>query len=184
MFANQRPANTMTDSNNDSMADLMSLDGIKPMIQDKVELRQPKAMRVKQHKLQQEKQAEFYFSDGYVPHFSDSGPMRFCADGVEKYELKKLRRGDYYPELILDLHGLNQEAAKLEILALFQACKKQQIGCCCIIHGIGTGVLKTRTPYWLAQYPDLLAFHQAPLEWGGQGALLILLDTDTEHSKF
>jgi len=173
----------MNNNKTESMADLLSLDGLKPMVQDKVELRQPKAVRVRQHKKLQQKQALFYFSDGYQPHLPDSGPMRFCADGVEKYELKKLRRGDYYPELILDLHGLNQEAAKLEILALFQACKKQRVQCCCIIHGIGTGVLKSRTPYWLAQYPDLLAFHQAPLEWGGQGALLILLEQEQEPFK-
>ena len=174
----------MDKQDDNTMAQLMDLGGIKPMVQDKVLLRQPKIKRIKQHQLKQEKQAEFYFSDGYIPHFSDTGPMRYCAEDVEKYELKKLRRGDYYPALILDLHGLNQEAAKLEILALFQACKKQQIQCCCIIHGIGTGGLKTRTPYWLAQYPDLLAFHQAPLEWGGQGALLILLDIESDHQKF
>lgn len=174
----------MSSKKTESMSDFLSLDNVKPMIQDKVDLQKPKAMRIQQHKKQQEKQAEFYFSDGFVPHLPDHGPMRYCAEGVEKYELKKLRRGDYYPELILDLHGLNQEAAKLEILALFQACKKQQIQCCCIIHGIGSGILKTRTPYWLAQYPDLLAFHQAPLEWGGQGALLVLLEHDIDEQKF
>ncbi|NRA71430.1 MAG: endonuclease SmrB [Gammaproteobacteria bacterium] len=166
----------MNNNKTESMANWIKTDDIKVMIQDKVELKKPKSVRIKQHLKLKEKQAEFYFSDGYVPHFSDEGPMRFCAEDVEKYELKKLRRGDYPPELILDLHGLNQEDAKQEILALFKACKKQQIHCCCIIHGIGTGVLKTRTPYWLAQHPDVLAFHQAPLEWGGQGALLVLLD--------
>lgn len=174
----------MSNKQTESMADFLSLDNLKPMVQDKVELRKPKILRIKQHQKQQQKQAEFYFSDGFVPHLPDSGPMRYCAEGVEKYELKKLRRGDYYPELILDLHGLNQENAKLEILALFQACKKRRIACCCIIHGIGTGVLKTRTPYWLAQYPDLLAFHQAPLEWGGQGALLILLEQELDDLKY
>lgn len=109
--------------------------------------------------------------------------MRYCREDVEKYELKKLRRGDYYPDLILDLHGLNQSDAKTEILALFKECKKIQAQCCCIVHGIGTGTLKSRTPYWIAQYPDLLAFHQAPLEWGGQGALLVLLDIESDPDQ-
>ncbi|MGO3798867.1 MAG: Smr/MutS family protein, partial [Vibrio casei] len=32
-------------------------------------------------------------------------------------------------------------------------------------------------PLWLAQHPDVMAYHQAPLEFGGNGALLILLTT-------
>ncbi|MCG7531714.1 endonuclease SmrB [Psychrobium sp. MM17-31] len=171
----------MNDENPFSMADLLGEGNVKPLTQDKVNLRQPKSVRVKGHKdKQQQKQAEFYFSDGYVPHLSDEGPMRYCRDDVEKYELKKLRRGDYTPELILDLHGLNQNEAKMEILALFKECKKKQIQCCVIVHGVSGGTLKSRTPYWIAQYPELLAFHQAPLEWGGQGALIVLLDIEPD----
>lgn len=172
----------MSDKNTPSMAELFGSGEVKPLTQDKVNLRQPKKVRIKGHKdKQQQKQAEFYFSDGYVPHLNDEGPMRYCRDDVEKYELKKLRRGDYIPDLILDLHGLNQNEAKMEILALFKECKKCQIQCCVIVHGVSGGTLKSRTPYWIAQYPDLLAFHQAPLEWGGQGALLVLLDIEPDE---
>jgi len=173
----------MSDQDNLSMNDLLGLTGVKPMNQDKVELKKPKAAKKKQHKDKQQKQAEFYFSDGFVPHLNDEGPMRYCREDIEKYELKKLRRGDYFPDLVLDLHGLNQSEAKSEILALFKECKKRHIQCCCIVHGIGGGTLKTRTPYWIAQYPELLAFHQAPLEWGGQGALLVLLDIETDPNE-
>lgn len=165
----------------EAMSDLMPCADLKPMVQDKVVLRPTKTLnKQRQQQKQQQKQAEFYFSDSFIPHLNEEGPVRYCREDVEKYELKKLRRGDYFPQLILDLHGLNQEMAKLEILALFKECKKQRIECCSIVHGIGTGVLKTRTPYWLAQYPELLAFHQAPRKWGGQGALLVLLDIE-EH---
>lgn len=169
-------------SNDDkfSMSELFAGSGIKPIEQDKVELKKTKAVKKQQHQSKQQKQAEFYFSDGFVPHLSDEGPMRYCREDIEKYELKKLRRGDYYPELVLDLHGLNQSEAKSEILALFKECKKMHVQCCCIVHGIGSGILKSRTPYWIAQYPELLAFHQAPLEWGGQGALLVLLDIESD----
>ena len=173
----------MTDENTPSMFDLLEDSNIKPLTQDKVNLRQPKSLRVRGQKdKQQQKQAEFYFSDGYVPHLNDEGPMRYCRDDVEKYELKKLRRGDYVPELVLDLHGLNQNDAKMEILAMFKECKKCQIECCVIVHGVSGGTLKARTPYWIAQYPDLLAFHQAPLEWGGQGALIVLLDIEPDEN--
>ncbi len=175
----------MNDKKLDSMHHLLGSNDIKPMTQDKVNLQKPKQVKKQQYKEQQANQAEFYFSDGFVPHFDDEGPMRYCREDVEKYELKKLRRGDYYPELILDLHGLNQATAKTEILALFKECKKKNIQCCAIVHGIGSGVLKTRTPYWIAQYPELIAFHQAPLEWGGQGALLVLLEfINDENGKY
>ena len=155
--------------------------GMKPLTQDKVELRQPKQQRrERREEKQQQKQAEFYFTDGFVPHI-EQNPVRYCAPDVSAYEMKKLRRGDYYPELILDLHGLNQAEAKAEIIALFTACRKQNIHCACIVHGIGSGILKQKTPLWLAQHPDLLAFHQAPLEWGGQGALLVLLKTEIDE---
>lgn len=155
---------------------------IKPLVQDKAELRQPRQVKKRQQlQTRQQKQAEFYFSDAYVPHLANEGPVRYCAPDVSTDVLKKLRRGDYYPELILDLHGLTQAEAKNEIIALFTACRKQNIHCACIVHGIGSGVLKQRTPWWLAQHPDLLAFHQAPLEWGGQGALLVLLNTEEDE---
>ncbi len=173
----------MTNDKTPSMFDLLDDSNIKPLNQDKVNLRQPKSLRVRGHKdKQQQKQAEFYFSDGYVPHLNDEGPMRYCRDDVETYELKKLRRGDYVPELVLDLHGLNQNEAKMEILAMFKECKKCQIECCVIVHGVSGGTLKARTPYWIAQYPELLAFHQAPLEWGGQGALIVLLDIEPDEN--
>ena len=31
-------------------------------------------------------------------------------------------------------------------------------------------------PLWLAQHPDILEFHQAPLEFGGQGTLSVLVE--------
>ncbi|MGL5628054.1 MAG: Smr/MutS family protein, partial [Plesiomonas shigelloides] len=40
----------------------------------------------------------------------------------------------------------------------------------------GRHVLKRQTPLWLAQHPQVRAFYQAPKEWGGDAALLVLLD--------
>ncbi len=41
---------------------------------------------------------------------------------------------------------------------------------------MGKHILKKQVPLWLAQHPDILAFHQAPLEFGGQGALSVLVE--------
>ncbi|MDM7860036.1 endonuclease SmrB [Alteromonas sp. ASW11-36] len=123
----------------------------------------------------QQANAYFAFSDAYEAHFDTNGPLKYVAQSTYSDELKRLRRGDYDPELILDLHGMNRANAKAEIAALLHAAKRQHFRCVCIVHGIGSGVLKLQVPNWLVQHPDVLAFHQAPLEWGGNGALLVLL---------
>ena len=57
---------------------------------------------------------DHYFSDEYQPHLDDDGPTRYVREDVSKFELKKLKRGIYPPEIYLDLHGMNQQQAKQE----------------------------------------------------------------------
>ncbi|OAN18569.1 hypothetical protein A3K86_06690 [Photobacterium jeanii] len=119
---------------------------------------------------------EFYFSDEFEPHLNENGPMQYARTGVSKYEVKKLRRGVYVPDMYLDMHGMTQQEAKRELAAMIAACIKEKVACACVMHGIGKHILKAKAPMWLAQHPDVMAFHQAPLEFGGDGALLVLLD--------
>lgn len=123
--------------------------------------------------------ASFHFSDGYEAHFDGQGPTKYVKPGVDSHEVKRLRRGDYPPDLILDLHGFKKEEAKLEIIALIEAAQKQHAHCVCIVHGLGSHVLKKSIPSWLVQHPAIEGFHQAPLEWGGQGALLVLIESQS-----
>ncbi|PKF51763.1 endonuclease SmrB [Enterovibrio nigricans] len=118
----------------------------------------------------------FYFSDEFEPLLKEGGPTQYARTGVSKYEVKRLRRGVYVPDMFLDLHGMTQMEAKRELGALIAACIKEDISCACVMHGIGKHILKQKTPLWLAQHPDVLAFHQAPLEFGGDGALLVLIE--------
>lgn len=151
---------------------------VKPMVQDTIHAVN-KSIKQKP-KTSQEKNAKqlaaFHFSDEFEPDLQSSGPMKFVRHDVESYEVKNLRRGEYVPDLILDLHGLDKHKAKLEIAALLYACQKEHAQCVCIVHGIGSKVLKNKVPHWLVQHPDVMAFHQAPLEWGGAGALLVLIE--------
>ncbi|EAS64045.1 endonuclease SmrB [Photobacterium angustum] len=119
---------------------------------------------------------EFYFSDEFEPHLNENGPVQYARDGVSKYEVKKLRRGVYVPDIYLDMHGMTQQEAKRELAAMIAACIKENVSCACVMHGIGKHILKQKAPMWLAQHPDVLAFHQAPLEFGGNGALLVLIE--------
>ena len=150
--------------------------GIKPLSQRTHHFKQPVKSKQQVEIKEQQLHASSYFSDAYQPLLPADGPMRWVNELVDKRELKRLRRGDYVPDLLLDLHGLRQSEAKLELAALIQACIKQNSICCSVMHGYGTGILKQQLPMWLAQHPQVKAFHQAPKEWGGDAALLVLID--------
>ncbi|QSX35948.1 endonuclease SmrB [Shewanella sedimentimangrovi] len=150
--------------------------GIKPLTQDKQHFGTPLPAKVARQELAPKLAVQHYFSDTFQPLLPSDGPMRWRAEHADKQELKRLRRGDYPPDLILDLHGMRQTEAKLELAALLEACIREQCQCCCVMHGYGTGILKQQLPLWLAQHPKVKAFHQAPKEWGGDAALLVLVD--------
>lgn len=155
---------------------------VKPLQQDKIAPVKAKPMAAAKKRQHDAKQvAQFHFSDQYEPFINEHGPVKYVREDVDSFEAKNLRRGHYHPDLILDLHGLAQHQAKQEIAALLYACQKEHAQCVCIVHGIGSRVLKNKIPHWLVQHPDVMAFHQAPLEYGGDGALLVLIEL---HDKF
>jgi DNA-nicking Smr family endonuclease len=127
--------------------------------------------------------AQFHFSDEFEPDLNKQGPMKYVREGVDSFEVKNLRRGHYRPDLILDLHGLDQHQAKKELAALLFACQKEHAQCICVVHGIGSHILKNKVPHWLVQHPDVMAFHQAPLEWGGNGAILALIELKDKYNR-
>ncbi|MFG0457542.1 endonuclease SmrB [Shewanella mangrovisoli] len=173
------------DDDKEGMAMFSALiEGVKPIAQDKRHFRTPLKTKQEIELKEQQLHADSYFSDTYQPLLPVQGPMRWLDEGVDSLELKRLRRGDYQPDLLLDLHGYRQSEAKLELAALIQACVKQQSQCCCVMHGYGTGILKQQVPMWLVQHPKVKAFHQAPKEWGGDAALLVLIDIgDQPHRR-
>ncbi len=171
----------MNDQQNDSDNDFdlfkQAVKGVKKLRQDTI-VQQPNRNAKLAQKRKLEKEANnsgFYFSDEFVPLLNQEGPTRYARDGVSKYEVKRLRRGVYVPDVFLDMHGMTQKEAKRELAAMLAYCVKESVHCACVQHGIGKHILKQKVPLWLAQYPDVMAFHQAPLEFGGDGALLILL---------
>jgi DNA-nicking Smr family endonuclease len=164
-------------SNDDIALFRSEINGSNQLNQDTVHFKK-KAVSAQHHSNKQLKQtdAEFYFSDEFIPNIDTSGTVNFVKPGADTFLAKQLRRGDFAPELILDLHGMNKQDAKLELAGLISACKKQHVRCACIVTGMGERILKHKVPHYLVQHPDVLAIHQAPLEYGGQGALLIMVD--------
>lgn len=162
-----------------------AMKGVKPLNQDKISVtaaqklsdKKQRSGTVNSSSRQKQLDALFTFSDHYEAHLPAVGPVRYCRQGSPTHLLKQLRRGDYTPELLLDLHGLTKEQTKRELAALLYTANKEMVDCVSVMHGHGQGVLKKALPHYLIQHPLVIAFHQAPLEYGGQSALLVLVET-------
>lgn len=153
--------------------------GIKPIKQDTFVAPRQKSGQKKSNlrDIREKEDTLFYFSDEYEPLLNENdGIVKYLCEGEDSHLLKQLRRGDFSPELFLDLHGLTREQAKMELAALLLACENERVNCASIMTGYGTFTLKKQIPRWLVQHPKVRALHQAPREWGGEAAILILVD--------
>ena len=105
----------------------------------------------------------------------------YAAPGVDRRELRKLRRGDYEPDMRIDLHGLMAKEAVARVTRVLDAGPGHRPRCLCVVHGRGlhsvdnVAVLKSRVRVVLSQHPAVLAFTDAPKTDGGPGAVYVLL---------
>jgi DNA-nicking Smr family endonuclease len=105
----------------------------------------------------------------------------FATDGIDRRELRKLRRGGYPIAARLDLHGVTVADARERARRLIDASRHRGVRCVCIVHGRGThsagGVakLKQHVRAYLRSHPAVLAYVDAPPADGGPGAVYILL---------
>lgn len=117
--------------------------------------------------------------------FSGSAPPdEYLSNGLSRMTLRKLRRGYWPAQDVLDLHGLNTEAARKLLQAFLHQANQNGLRCVLVIHGKGMNsrngeaVLKLNTRHWLIQHPQVLAWCDAPPRDGGGGAVLALLKTN------
>ena len=110
----------------------------------------------------------------------DSG-ADFVAHGVDRREIRKLKRGDYRPVGRYDLHGLTADAASAGVTQFLASSCRSGRRCVCIVHGRGlrspggVAVLKRRVRALLRSHTAVLAFADAPRGDGGAGAVYVLL---------
>lgn len=124
------------------------------------------------------------FSDGqYTPEISAGDTLFYARPGLQQRLLQRLRRGQLRSEAELDMHGMTVAEAQNAVARFLSHCRDQQIRCARIIHGKGYGsrenapVLKNRLNHWLRQHHDVLAFCSTRPEYGGTGAVNVLLRT-------
>jgi DNA-nicking Smr family endonuclease len=107
--------------------------------------------------------------------------LSFQRPGVRTQVLRRLRRGLFPIEDELDLHGLNQAAARDHLAEFIAANRRAGHRCVRIIHGKGyrSGargpILKIAVNSWLRRLSDVMAFTSARAIDGGTGAVYVLL---------
>ncbi|MCU1383817.1 MAG: Smr domain protein [Acidobacteria bacterium] len=105
----------------------------------------------------------------------------FAAPGVDRRELRKLKRGEYPVSARCDLHGLTADAARDVVKQFIATSRHKHRRCICIVHGRGlrspggVAVLKGRIREFLRSHPAVLAYADAPRSDGGGGAVYVLL---------
>jgi DNA-nicking Smr family endonuclease len=112
---------------------------------------------------------------------SAAASLSFRRGGVRDQVMRRLRRGLYPTEDELDLHGLNQAAARDHLAQFIARSRLAGRRCVRIVHGKGyrSGargpVLKTAVNLWLRRHGDVMAFTSAKMIDGGTGAVYVLL---------
>jgi DNA-nicking Smr family endonuclease len=106
----------------------------------------------------------------------------YLRGGLGRDVLRKMRRGHWVVQEIVDLHGLNRWEARSLLAEFLGGCLKRGLRCVRVVHGKGLRspgrepVLKGKVQQWLVQRDEVLAFCEAPKNQGGSGALLVLLE--------
>jgi DNA-nicking Smr family endonuclease len=110
----------------------------------------------------------------------DGVEWSYVAPGVDRRELRKIKRGDYRPGARLDLHAQTVVEAVANVKQLIDS-RRRRHRCVCIVHGRGlhskgnVSVLKTRVRESLRRHAAVLAYADAPRTDGGSGAVYVLL---------
>jgi DNA-nicking Smr family endonuclease len=105
----------------------------------------------------------------------------FAAPGIDRREIRKLKRGDYPATDRRDLHGMKTAEACASVRRFVDNSRHNGHRCISIVHGRGVhsegnvSILRARVRECLREHPGVLAYADAPRADGGAGAVHVLL---------
>lgn len=157
-----------------------AVEGARPLPQEKVRLAPPTPKYAPKKPTALPEEASFCLSDEpYLPAVPGDGLLLFARSGISNKILRKLRKGQYNVDAILDLHGMTVEEAKIAVYHFLKQCVDKGIRVVLIIHGKGhhshEPILKNKLNHWLREIEIVLAFCSAAPRHGSRGALYALL---------
>jgi DNA-nicking Smr family endonuclease len=112
---------------------------------------------------------------------SGAVPDEYVTPGVDRREIRKLRRGEHTVRARLDLHGMTVTQASTSVGRFIESSRHARYRCVSVIHGKGlnspggVSLLKQPVREILMRSPSVLAFASAPPADGGTGAVYVLL---------
>jgi DNA-nicking Smr family endonuclease len=107
--------------------------------------------------------------------------ISFKRDGIQNGVFRRLQKGAYEIEAMLDLHGLTLEQARHEVYQFIADCCRYDVRTALISHGKGrrnkdqVPLLKSFLARWLPMFSEVMAYHSAQKWHGGAGAVYVLL---------
>ena len=114
-------------------------------------------------------------------HLEGGDEAAWSQPGIPQSVLRDLRRGRWVSQAHLDLHGMNREEARQQLVLFLTECRQLGLRCVRVVHGKGLSspgrepVLKKLVLGWLSQKQEVLAFCQTRAAEGGAGAVMVLL---------
>ena len=108
------------------------------------------------------------------PEHADASDHDFVAHGVDRREVRKLKRSEYIVRDRRDLHGMTSAEAIATVRRLIENSRHCGHRCVCIIHGRGLHsqgnppILKTRVRDTLRSHQSVLAYTDAPASTAAQ----------------
>lgn len=158
----------------------------KPLSQNKIRLKSPQPVR-KRKAIDDLEWEPLNLSEA-----QDLGQVRgeefigYKQAAISNKTLRKLRKGQYNVDAMLDLHGMSVEEAKSAVESFLQQCLQRSIRVALIIHGKGRHtempILKNKLNHWLRDIHLVLAFCSAAPSHGNRGAIYVLLKRNTEET--
>lgn len=171
---------------------LQAFSDVKPLTQDKVDIRKSQAdvdYELRRQAAVAEIKKDSTLADALVM-IDANAVVEFKRPGVQLGVYKKLRLGKYDSQARLDLHGMTVEVARREVEQFIKDCMLYELRVVTLVHGKGTrssggkALLKSHCVQWLEQISDVVAFHSAQPQHGGNGALYVLLrKSDTAKQR-
>jgi DNA-nicking Smr family endonuclease len=114
--------------------------------------------------------------------------LSWKKDGVQIGVFRKLRQGKYEIDAELDLHRLTVSEAREAVFKFLNTSRARDLRTLLIAHGRGEqsdppARIKSYVAHWLEQTPEVIAFHSAPPNRGGTGAVCLLLKKSPQQRE-
>ena len=165
---------------------LDAVKGVKVLSQEKIRLTKPETRILPKRYPQPE--IEDHDREEYLPEIAADKALSYKLEGVANKTLRKLEKGQYNVEAVLDLHGMSVSHAEAAVKDFLQHCFHTGVQVGLIIHGKGlvnkAPILKNKLNHWLREVPGITAFCSAAPKHGSLGAMYVMFKRTSTRRPF